>query len=100
MLLLKNSCCPIDPPITILTPPQAFPLVVLRIFKIAGTASVVESVFRKQKLLSFATMLRNLTRAWYVPKSSCSRNFKKTHFNRSYMQAYIIQFAKLLKANS
>ena len=31
---------------------------------------MVDSVFSKQKLLCFTTMLRNLKRAWYVPKSS------------------------------
>ena len=37
-----------------------------------------------QKRLRFATLPGNLTRAPYVPKSSSSRNFEKSSFNKSY----------------
>ena len=44
-----------------------FPLLVLRILKIAGSVSVIESVLSKvAKTLRFATLLRNIIRAEYI----------------------------------
>ena len=85
--LLKNSSCPIHLHITMpkTDSPQVFPLFILRNFKIAGRASVVESHFSKVRETSaFCNSVeKNLTRAWYVPKSGFSRNFEKSPFNRS-----------------
>ena len=86
LFLLQNSSSPIHPPIaTQITDSTAnFPLFVPRIFKIAGRASVVESLFSKvTEASAFCNSVEKSTRAWYVPKSSSSRNFEKSPFNRS-----------------
>ena len=65
--------------------PQVFPLFILRNFKIAGRASVVESHFSKVRETSaFCNSVeKNVAWALYVPKSDFSRNFEKSPFNRS-----------------
>ena len=79
-LLLKNSNCPIHPPITMwkLAPLQIFPSFASRISKL-----VCGRIIFKLSNRSFWVLSRNLTRAWYVPKSSSSRNFEKSPFNWS-----------------
>ena len=52
------------------------------------------------KLLCFATPSRNLTRAWYVPKSNSSRNFEKSPFNRiCRLTVYSLQRCQKLTLN-
>ena len=76
-------------PLVKLTSPQALPLFVLRIFKIAGRDLLVESHFSKVTetlqfaILRFAILSRSLTRLCDVSKSSFSSNFEKSSFNRS-----------------
>ena len=56
-----------------------------KIFKIAGRASVVESLFSKVTgLLHSTTLSKILSRAVVVPESSFSRNFEKFLFNGSF----------------
>ena len=61
--LLKNSSCPIHLHITMpkTDSPQVFPLFILRNFKIAGRASVVESHFSKVRETSaFCNSVENI----------------------------------------
>ena len=54
-----------------------------KIFKIAGRASVLESLFSKATgFLHSTTLSKTLSRA--VPESSFSRNFEKFLFNGSF----------------
>ena len=77
-------------PLVKLTSPQALPLFVLRIFKIAGRDLLVESHFSKvTETLQFAICNSAFCNSVEKPnlcdvsKSSCSSNFEKSSFNRS-----------------
>ena len=86
VFLLKNWSCPIGPLITIrkLILLQIFPKFVSRILKLVGERLWWNHFLTKQqKLQGFATLSKNLTSAWYVPKSSSSRNLGKSPFNKS-----------------
>ena len=67
-----------------MSPPQVFPLFVQRSFKIAERASVVESAFGKvTKTYVFCYSAEKPNKCTVFPKSSSSKNFEKSPFNKS-----------------
>ena len=86
VFLLKNWSCQIHPLITIrkLILLQIFLLFVSRILKLVKERlSWNHFLIKQQKVQVFATLSKNLRSAWYIPKSSSSRNFEKSPFNKS-----------------
>ena len=83
--LLKNLSFPIYPPVTISrqTPPQVFPLYAPRIFEIAVTASVIQSLFSEVTETSgFCDSVKKSNTCMVCSEKSSSRNFEKSPFNR------------------
>ena len=77
-------------------------LSVPRIFKIAGRASALKSLFSNRRDFYILQHCRKLYYVqWYVPKNSSSRNFQKFFFNWSGVECLQpTQVLRLLKKNS